>query len=120
MELAIVKNQIVPMNKVDTAYLDRGTYFGDGVYEVVRTYRGRFFALEEHLSRFARSLGAVQITGVDIGHIREQVVTAYKEAGISNAKIYFHVTRGSEPRSHVAAGVIEPNFFLTVTDIPDI
>lgn len=119
MELAIIKNQIVPMDKVDAAYLDRGTYFGDGVYEVVRTYEGKIFALDEHISRFERSLSAVRITGVDIGRIREQLVRAYRESGIADAKIYFHITRGSEPRSHVAKGKIEPNYFLTVTEIPD-
>ena len=31
--------------------LDRGFLYGDSIYEVVRTYEGVVFALEEHLTR---------------------------------------------------------------------
>jgi branched-chain amino acid aminotransferase len=34
---------------------DRSYLYGDSLYEVARTYRGRFYALEEHLVRMAKS-----------------------------------------------------------------
>lgn len=34
---------------------DRGYLYGDGVYEVARTYRGKYFALADHLYRLAKS-----------------------------------------------------------------
>jgi branched-chain amino acid aminotransferase len=34
---------------------DRSYLYGDSLYEVARTYRGRFFSLEEHLVRMAKS-----------------------------------------------------------------
>ena len=46
-------------------------------------------------------------------------LTAFEHANIANAKIYFHVTRGSELRSHVGSKGLKPNFFLTVTELPD-
>ena len=33
--------------------------------------------------------------------------------------IYFHITRGSAPRNHVWNSDLEPNFFLTVSELPD-
>ncbi|MHC4158397.1 MAG: aminotransferase class IV, partial [Planctomycetota bacterium] len=100
-------------------YFDRGFYFGDGVYEVVRSYDGRIFALEEHLARFAKNLSAIEICGVDIDQIRSRVQKAFGAAGISNAKVYFHITRGSAPREHSWDAELKPNFFLTVTELPD-
>ncbi len=117
MQLAIIQEKIVPFEQLDPIYLDRGLYFGDGVYEVIRSYNGKIFALEEHLQRFARSLAAIEIKNVDINDIRGRVRRAFDAAGIPNAKIYFHITRGSAPRNHVSEDNIKPNFFLTATEI---
>lgn len=118
MQLAIVGDKFIELEKLDSVYLDYGTFFGDGVYEVLRSYDGKLFALEEHLVRFKRSLAEVDIAGIDINGIRDKVVKAYQKSKLSNAKIYFHITRGAGPRDHAAQG-LEPRFFLTVTEIED-
>jgi len=119
MQLAMIDGAIRPFEELEPAYLDRGIFFGDGVYEVLRSYDGRIFALDEHLRRFAGSLAAIGITGVDMDLIRSRVLKAFKAAGIANAKIYFHVTRGSAPRNHLPEANLQPNFFLTITELPD-
>ena len=119
MQIAMIDDKIVPAEELESAYLDRGVYFGDGVYEVVRSYNGKIFALEEHLQRLGKSLTAIEIAGVNIDRIRSRVLKAFDAAGIANAKIYFHITRGSAPRSHTWEHDIKPNFFLTVTELPD-
>jgi len=119
MQIIMIEEKIVPAEKVPPAYFDRGIYFGDGVYEVLRSYDGKIFALEQHLQRFARSLAAIQITGIDIDRIRSNVLKAFEAANIANARIYFHITRGSAPRDHCWDTDIKPNFFLTVTELPD-
>ena len=117
MEVAIVGEKMMPMEEVAPAYLDRGLFFGDGVYEVVRSYDGRLFALDDHLERLANSLEAVEIRGVDIEWVRQQVIRAFEQAQIPDAKIYFHITRGSGPRSHLPQADSKPNFLLTVTQV---
>ena len=119
MQLAMINEAIRPFEELEPAYLDRGIFFGDGVYEVLRSYDGRIFALVEHLRRFAGSLAAIGITGVDMDLIRSRVLKAFAAAGIANAKIYFHVTRGSAPRNHLPEANLQPNFFLTVTELQD-
>lgn len=119
MKLAMVDDRLVPFESLDPIYCDRGLYFGDGVYEVLRSYDGKLFALEEHLARFAASMAAIRITGIDIGTVRERVLWAFEAAKLPNAKIYFHVTRGSAPRNHTWAKDIRPNFFLTISEAPD-
>ena len=119
MKIAMIQDKIVPFDELEPIYLDRGIYFGDGVYEVVRSYNGRIFALEEHLQRFSNSLTGIKIEEVDIEQVRGRVQKAFESAGISNAKIYFHITRGSETREHDWDTNLEPNFFLTVTEAPN-
>ena len=119
MKTVMVNDKITPIENLDPIYFDRGIYFGDGVYEVLRSYDGKIFALEDHLRRFAASLAAIRITSIDIDQIRDRVERAFTTAGLVNAKIYFHVTRGSAPRNHIWDADIEPNFFLTVSEVPD-
>jgi D-alanine transaminase len=119
MNLAMVDDRMASFEELDPVHFDRGIYFGDGVYEVLRSYNGKIFALDEHLQRFAGSLAAVRIAGIDIGVIRQRVERAFQAAGFANAKIYFHVTRGSEPRSHTWKPGLKPNFFLTVSELVD-
>ncbi len=119
MQIAMIQDKMVPIEGLEPVHIDRGTFFGDGVYEVVRSYDGKIFALEEHLQRFANSLAAIEIAGVDIEQIRSRVHKAFDAAGIPNAKIYFHITRGSALRSHVGSANLKPNFFLTVTESDD-
>jgi D-alanine transaminase len=119
MQLAMVQDRIVPLEDVHEAYFDRGIFFGDGVYEVLRSYNGKIFALDDHLQRFGNSLDAVDIDGIDVASIREHVIHAFEQSGIANAKIYFHVTRGTAPRDLLDSEDLDANFFLTITELED-
>ena len=119
MQLAMIEDKIVALEQLEDVYLDRGTYFGDGVYEVLRSYKGRIFAIDKHFDRLQRSLSEIEITGVDLGLVRSRVEKAFQTAGISEAVIYFHITRGSHRRNHKWPEEISPNFFLTITQLPD-
>ncbi len=119
MQIAMIQDKIVRAEELEAVYFDRGIFFGDGVYEVVRSYDGKIFALDEHMQRFANSLTAIGISSVDLDQIRSRVRKASDADGISNAKIYFHITRGSAPRNHAYDVNLKPNFFLTVTESED-
>jgi len=115
----MIQDKIVPAAEVDPIRYDRGVFFGDGVYEVMRSYDGKLFAFAEHLQRFSNSLCAIEITGISIDQIRARVLKAFDAAGIANAKIYFHVTRGSAPRDRGWDDRLEPNFFLNLSEVSD-
>src|SRR4030065_874400 len=92
MQIAMIEDKIIPQDELEPIYNDRGIYFGDGVYEVLRSYNGKIFALDEHLQRFARSLSEIKITGVDIEQVRSRIKKAFDAAGISHTGIYLYVS----------------------------
>ena len=119
MEIAMVGGKTMALAELDPAYLDRGTFFGDGVYEVVRSYDGKLFAVAEHMARFERSLEAIGIGPVDIAETERRVEQAFAASRLANCAVYFHVTRGSAKRDHTWSSEITPNFLLTVTELDD-
>jgi D-alanine transaminase len=42
-ETAFINGRFLPLAQASVSIEDRGFQFGDGVYEVIRTYRGRPF-----------------------------------------------------------------------------
>jgi len=81
---------------------DRGFLFADGVYEVVISYGGRIFRIEDHVARLRRSLGGISIRGVDaaiLADIAPELV-ARNDLSEGDAIVYMQVTRGAAPRLH--------------------
>ena len=115
MEVAMINDEIVPIETAQVSAHDRGLFFGDGVYEVVVYRGGRLFAWDRHLERFERSLREMQmIEKVDLGVVEERVRRGLEASKLGEAVVYFHVTRGSGLRSHDWQAGWEPNFLLTV------
>jgi D-alanine transaminase len=80
---------------------DRGFQFGDGIYEVVRVYGGRFFYLDRHLVRMKKGADEIYLD-LDFGldNLEKVCRQALKESGFKDASIYIQVTRGAYPRQH--------------------
>jgi D-alanine transaminase len=81
---------------------DRGFLFADGVYEVVRSYRGKLFALDLHLERMANGLRALRIKGFDPQSLGSVCKELLRRNGLAEkeALVYLQVTRGAAPRIH--------------------
>lgn len=74
---------------------DRGFLYGDSVFETIRTYGGRPFALEEHLTRLWRSAELVFIPMPwTREQLRDEVLAAVGKAGNPESYIRLMVTRG--------------------------
>ncbi|MBI3922613.1 MAG: aminotransferase class IV [Armatimonadetes bacterium] len=119
-ELAYINGETMPIEEAKVSIDDRGFQFGDGVYEVVRSYGGRLWALERHLARLQRSLESIGISGLAIDEVRDAVTGLYEQAEISDALMYFQVTRGVAPRQHTYSCGIVPTFLVTVRHHPEI
>src|SRR5258708_19062601 len=97
---------------------DRGFLFGDGIYEVIRVYRGRLFKCAEHLARMAHGLKELKINGCDPTTLEPVANRVLKENGLehSDAKVYIQITRGAAPRSHTfPSAATPPTTYLEAT-----
>ena len=92
----------IPKEEVAFSPDDRGLLFADGVYEVVRSYEGRLFKMQEHMNRLDRSLRELRIEMPDTGLFVDVCARLLEENGLArgDAVVYMQVTRGVAPRMH--------------------
>jgi len=115
--VAFIDGTFMSLAEAKVSVEDRGFQFGDGIYEVIRTYKGRPFALEAHLSRLDRSASALDLTQPYsrtewVHHVLEGI----KRAAYPEAKIYLQITRGVAPRDHAYSGETTPTVVMTVRE----
>lgn len=74
---------------------DRGFLYGDSVFETIRTYGGKPFALDEHLTRLWRSAELVFIP-LPCGReqLTSEIITAVETAGNAESYVRVMITRG--------------------------
>lgn len=98
-----VDGAILTPDQATVSVYDRGFLYGDAVFEVLRTYRERPFALDEHLARLRRSAERVFIVlPIDDATLGREVEAALAAArGDTSRESYVRVvvTRGSGPLS---------------------
>lgn len=116
-DLAFVNGAFMPLAEAKISIEDRGFQFGDGVYEVIRTYKGRPFSLDAHLARLDRSATALDLTQpYSRDEWTHHVLEGIKRAAYPEAKIYLQITRGVAPRDHAYSNEVTPTIVMTVRE----
>lgn len=96
-----VNGRICDEDDARVSPFDHGLLTGDGVFETVRAYRGRPFALERHLARLKASgdgLG-LQVPAAEV--LTDGVNEAIEANGLSEARVRITVTGGRSPLGSV-------------------
>jgi D-alanine transaminase len=117
--LANLDGVLMPLSEARIPATDRGFLFGDAIYEVLRVYAGRPWLADLHFERFARSLEAIRINGVDLGRLRERMLVTIAASKMPEAMVYLQVTRGSAPRGHAFPTAVRPLEFMFVQEFND-
>ena len=116
-DVAFVNGLFVPLVEAKISIEDRGFQFGDAIYEVIRTYKGRPFALEAHLARLERSAMALDLaqpySRTEWAHL---VLEGVKRAAYPEAKIYIQLSRGVAPRDHAYPAQVTPTVVMTIRE----
>lgn len=101
MTIYFMDGQFTKRDEIKISIDDRGYYFGDGVYEVIKVYGGELFTAVEHISRLFQSAAKIKLT---IPYSEAQLINAANELitanKLVNGHIYLQVTRGSSARQH--------------------
>ena len=74
-----VDGNIVHRDEAKVSVYDSGFMLGDGMWEGMRLYNGKWAFFDEHMDRLFDSCKAVSL---DIGMSREEVATALRSAGV--------------------------------------
>lgn len=116
--LVWLNGEILDFASAKVSVEDRGFQFGDGVYEVVRVYGGRPFALAEHLERLQRSAREIELSlPLALGELAVVAEELVARAGIAEAELYIQVTRGAARRNHLFPEDARPTLVMTVRSV---
>lgn len=115
-EVVYLNGKMVPKSEAFISAEDRGFNFADGVYEVVKYYRGRPFRYADHISRLERSLREVRISLPDIGQFEGIFQELLEKNGLvgEEAGVYLQVTRGTHQRMHRFPENVQPTVYAWV------
>ena len=80
-ELACVDGRTMPSSEATIPATDEGLIRGDGVFEVIRVYDGRPFALVDHLDRLERSAANLRLDGVPRSELESEIPALLEERG---------------------------------------
>ncbi len=114
--LIYVDGRIVPKAQAMVSVYDSGFMLGDGVWEGLRLYDGKWAFAYEHLDRLFEAVKAIDL---DIGKTRDQVMTALLDTQRANnmttdAHARLMVTRGVKhrPFQHPGLSRSGPTFVI--------
>jgi branched-chain amino acid aminotransferase len=116
--LIYVDGKIVPKSEAVVSVYDSGFMLGDGIWEGLRLYNGKWAFLNEHIERLFEASLAIDL---DIGKSREEVIRALEDTRNANnissdAHARLMVTRGvkKRPFQHPSLSQSGPTFVIII------
>jgi D-alanine transaminase len=118
--IAYVNGRYVPQPDASVNIEDRGYQFGDGIYEVVHLFDGRFIDEDLHLARLERSLREIALPmPMPRASLRMVLREVARRNRVTEGLLYMQVTRGVARRDHAFPNKpIPPALVVTVKRIP--
>ena len=116
--LIYVDGKIVPKSEAVVSVYDSGFMLGDGIWEGLRLYNGKWAFLNEHIERLFEASLAIDL---DIGKSREEAIRALEDTRNANnissdAHARLMVTRGvkKRPFQHPSLSQSGPTFVIII------
>lgn len=102
MDITYFNGKFLPKEQVNISPDDRGFLFADGIYEVVRWYKGFFYDMDGHVTRLKRSIRELRIIWNNADLFPSVATDLIKLNKLENehAMVYLQVTRGAAKRTH--------------------
>ncbi len=113
MTQVYLNGDFLPIEEACVSVMDRGFTFGDGVYEMIPVFEGKYLRLAEHLERLNNSLSHIYIKNPHtIDEWKEIFCELLKKNSGKNMVLYIQVTRGVGDRNHVYGEELKPTVFV--------
>ena len=99
-EIVYINGELVERTEARVSAFDRGLLYGYGLFETMRSYGGRVFRIDRHLSRLMRSAEMLAIdTALDAAELGRAVYDTVSANKLDDARIRLTVTAGEGERS---------------------
>lgn len=116
--VAWIQGSLVPLHEARIPLVDQGFMHGDLTYDVPSVWDGRFFRLDDHLSRLEASCAKMRLKfPIPREKIKRILVDMVARSGIRDAFVELIVTRGVKPVREMVPGEhasIENHLYLLV------
>lgn len=100
--LGYYNGKIDLLEKMQVPMLDRGCYFGDGIYEASYCRNYKIFALDEHIQRFFDSAEKTQINlPISKSQLEDLLNDLIKKVDSHEQFVYWQATRDTGVRDHI-------------------
>lgn len=80
-KLVFLNRRFVPEDEASFSVFDRGLLYGDGLFETVRIYDGKFFRLGAHIKRLFSGL---KVLGIKIPYTHAEIEIFTRELALTN------------------------------------
>ena len=110
--IVYVNGSFVSEEEAKVSVFDHGFLYGDGVFEGIKAYNGRIFALDEHVDRFFESAQSLQLTlPLSRSEMGKAIIETVRRNNLRDAYIRPVASRGKgalglDPRSCKKATVV--------------
>ena len=120
-ELIWINGEVMPLADARVGVEDRGFQFADGVYESLRLYNGKPFAIDRHLDRLQLSSGGIDLElPIDIDDLKNEMLRLAERVKIADGFLYLQLTRGNSPRNHLFPEASKPTLLFYIREIPPV
>ncbi|MDX1537678.1 D-amino acid aminotransferase [Arsukibacterium sp.] len=116
MSIVYLNGDFIPAAEARISPMDRGFLFGDGIYEVIPSYNGRFVGFKPHIARMQDGLAQLSIEPglalADWQSICQRLLTDNRATNGDNQAVYIQVSRGTDTkRNHAFPANIKATVF---------
>ena len=120
MSVVYLNGEYIAPEAARISPMDRGFLFGDGIYEVIPSYAGKFLGFALHAARLYDGLSALQIpleySVNDLKAISERLIAQHEGESLA---VYIQISRGaSAVRQHGFEVDMKPTVFIYAFPIP--
>jgi branched-chain amino acid aminotransferase group I len=92
-ELVFLNGSFVTKDKARVSILDYGFLFGYGIFETMRTYKGKVFCLEMHLERLQAAASGIEIN-VEKEYLKKVIYDTIRVNNLTESRVRLIVTPG--------------------------
>jgi D-alanine transaminase len=119
--IVFLNGVFMPREKASISPEDRGFNFADGVYEVIKYYKGKAFCFSDHMLRLQHSISQTRIRFSSFDQLENIGNELIHRNRMEHdfAGIYLQITRGASPRAHRFPGAAtDPTVYMNVRSMP--